>query len=1487
VKADQKAQKQAAVAAESEKKAQRAQAIDEFNDFMASKFHWEPANIGEDFDDEIQKLRAKLEDTDDGAETKIIERELDATIKARDRALKSQRGNVLTAAKETVKQIQRGLIADRDVREQVEAAIGEKVQADGLIRTENGSKGKGFVTGYRESAEKKGSLDPETLANEKAELFDKRIKEISQDNPGLANMIKGGIESNKFINQIKNDNYTKEDLPTRPITEIDEQAEILKKYLELKAKLNELDGDDSGKEKQINLDGTADEAEASVEDLTYGNGVKLDYTELLDKDLADEGERVKTERQAAIHSSLLDAIDKNPGGVEKWIANGNYAGFNSIALSALKNEGLDRDTVDILGVGASAKLLAMTARRSLSPEDYADFAAGMEKYHEAMNETLASDAINSAKDLIAKAEGLKAEIEAKPDDIAVLAELNSDRLGYLDEANRILGQTLGSLESSAAMVLELKGTKDPESLEVSMGDISNEEAIIRMRALGLDKGDYDIQVLGNGQKVATITGMDKMIHPVDAEEIRLENEIDAIKAGLRDEPGWMPAGLVDRNAPDYQDPGPDTSMPEGGIDNQSLGDDALSIKRTEEAAHRALGELPEGCFAFKDIGDLSPAEQTDLRRYWEKNIYAGSMAADTASQGLSTGEKGISRAAAWQKYVKGQNGGSEDAAYENIKADLIQNYSTEDMFGEKDIPKLARVVPGDYSTYRANVDGAAELFDEIDSLRDPSLVTDAKDAEKEVAKLEAALPGKLDEMFKSQMRDHFLKNMAGYTADQYAAGETRQEKSPWGEYVRMHGDVSHAQEAVIDRIKGDYTERFLKHYTKLTGKKPQTRTEKIRNADDHVLGMLHKDVRDSYTDRFKREMGEAGGSLANRNNGRFSSGSWKDKFKEYESQKKAEEAKQVDMFSDPADLKQNDGTEIVSLGKRAQGQLASMIPQLSRNQLRGQKFKVNTMTAAGTRERSIKMLEASKRMNLTFGTGKGKTIISIGAFTDLKAQGKAKRAVFAVPSVVLSQFGNEVNTFCVPGKYQIKSDPTLDRDHRIQAMKDGNNDMCIFTHQSLRDDMIYLMAKNNSMDAEAMKEHFNGLTEPERKKMLGDTLAKEGVKFDMMTTDEAHYITNREGKPDTTLSNVMDALNQNCEYYMAQTATPVKNDASEAFDMLHKVAPDRFTDRNEFMKRYGVDTQFNRRSLQRLINRYNYASPTVTGVKKNFHKEMISLEGRQKEAYDKVGEMFRRASKASRAGSVDIEAMQYLSPNSFKGKSEDEYEGIAKNLQESVGTIKEEALNRVVNQFDWHDNAKIKRTMDIIDTKRYESPNEKTASKVGDLKPGVIFAHNIQTVDNLRAAMEAKGMRVGIIQGAMTGQDKEKVKVGFNPPNPAERIYDVILCSDAGATGLNLQNAGYLMNFDLPQTAWVKTQREGRIDRMGQAHSEIDYHDIVSDTEHEATKWDRIQRKKALGSIFEEDPGVLDDTGLASHIANARQERYNNGNENEPARSAA
>ena len=405
----------------------------------------------------------------------------------------------------------------------------------------------------------------------------------------------------------------------------------------------------------------------------------------------------------------------------------------------------------------------------------------------------------------------------------------------------------------------------------------------------------------------------------------------------------------------------------------------------------------------------------------------------------------------------------------------------------------------------------------------------------------------------------------------------------------------------------------------------------------------------------------------------------------------------------------------------------------------------------------------------------------------------------------------------------------------------------------------------------------------ERKSTLRAAMDAEGIAFDMLTVDESHYTVNRKGKEDATLANVLDALNQNVKYFMNQSATPVKNDTSEAFDMLHKVAPEKFNDRDAFLKKYGVDTEFSRRSLQRLINRYNYASQTVTGTIRHDDRHNIPLSPEQKVEYDKVTEMYRRASKAQREGKIDIEAVKYLSPNTFKGVPESKQEALAGKLQESAGIVKEEAYNRVINQFDYKHNAKIDEAMKIVKSQVYTEDNKKTASKAGSIKPGVLFAHNIATVENLRRGLAEQGLRVGIIQGAMNGAEKEKVKVGFNPPNPADRIYDVLICSDAGATGLNLQNAAYLINFDLPQTSWVKQQREGRIDRPGQAHAEIEYHDLISDTDQERERWNRIQRKKALGSIFEEDPGELDDTGLAEMIAKVKHDRYMQGIEKEAA----
>jgi len=1467
--------------------------------------NWQRAREGT-----VEELKIVIEQEDKEA-IKSIRKELKIIDKGYKQAMKAYESNLKAAADNLVKGIQREAIADVEIRSALEDRIGDKTRAEELIQTEKKGTSKGFLAKYNESAELKGGLTDEKLSEEKEELLQANLQRIAEEiDPSLALMIGKGIQTRRAIGEVSRELYERDRLAGKVET-IDQKAEVLKKYLEYKKTL------ESGEKKnikalQLTIDGEAvDDSEdsESASGLSYGDGVSLgeevslyDFTKMLQ----DEAARMESDRQSSINASLLDAIENNPGGAEKWIANGQYDGFNGMALSILKADALPRDVVDVLGLRASAQLMAKIMRDSLSAEDYQDTAEAIQRYHASVNEDTVQQALEASEELFKRADGLLESINQlkadNPDDLAMLKELNENRIDLLDEANRVLGQTLGKLEASAMLGTVMKQGGKLETIDANLGKSSGESAIVRMRALGLKDGQYSIETV-NGERIATINadGIAALAGAVDPEEIALDRDVEDIKRGVYDEDNWLPAGLVDRKADSFEDPGVDPEIPEGGVDNQTLGEDAIGVKNSQEAAHRTLGEMPEGAIAFKSLEDLTASEQTDLRRYWENSLYKGSMADRLSVRDFQGEKKGVTKSGMWQSFVK-TSGGSDAGAYEAIKADMLKR-APEDMFGEKETPGILRVNPDDPESFRDSqgrplIDGAGALYQDIDELqaeidagraqREIEVLNEAGkwvikkiDPEEIVAKKKAELPAKLKDLYTSQLHKHYHKWMSGVSEEDYAAGEAadRFESSPWNEYVRMHGDTKRAQAAVLDAIKGRFLEKFASNYGKVTKKPLATKREKISEHKGHLLGMLGKEERDSVIGKVQAELASAGATVANRQGGKFTSGSWREKAIELIEKRKNEAAKQRSFF-DEADLKQDDdGTERISIGKRAEAQLASMLPELAQNQLRGQKFHVATMTAKGERQRAIKMLERSKRMNLTFGTGKGKTIISIGAFTELHSKGKAKRAIFAVPSVVQSQFGNEVNVFCEPGKYKVKSDPSLDRDGRIAALKDPENQMCVMTHQSLRDDLVHVMGKHNGMDENAMKAAFNSASPAERKTMLKEAMDKEGISFDMFTVDEAHYTTNRKGKDDSTLSNVMDALNQNVEYFMNQTATPVKNDVSEAFDMLHKIAPDKFTDRDEFIKRYGVDATFSSESLRRLIGRYNYASPTVTGVKQNRAKESVQLSPAQKQAYDEVESAFRRASRAQRSGTVDVEAVKILSPNSFKGKPEDEHEDLARRLQSAAGTIKEEALNRVVNTFDPENNAKIAKLSELIEAKRYDADNQKNRSKKGDRAPGVVFAHNIASVDAIRSAFSAKGLRVGVIHGAMTGKEKEKVKVGFNPSNPSERQYDLIVLSDAGATGLNLQNAKYLINYDLPQTSWVKEQREGRIDRMGQAHGEIDYHDLVTDTPHESTKWDRVQRKKKLGAVFQQDPGALDDTGLASFLSDVRQERYNKGEE--------
>jgi hypothetical protein len=371
----------------------------------------------------------------------------------------------------------------------------------------------------------------------------------------------------------------------------------------------------------------------------------------------------------------------------------------------------------------------------------------------------------------------------------------------------------------------------------------------------------------------------------------------------------------------------------------------------------------------------------------------------------------------------------------------------------------------------------------------------------------------------------------------------------------------------------------------------------------------------------------------------------------------------------------------------------------------------------------------------------------------------------------------------------------------------------------------------------------------DRKEWMRATLEREGINYDYLTVDESQYTLNRAGKENSGLANVVDAMSAHVPYYLAASGDPVKNDASEVFDLMSKMDPERYRDRAEFMRRYGADTLASKDALKREMARYVYPSRIDPDVQAHRREERIELsEGQRKALADMDGHL-SRARLARMQGKVDVDAMKAISPSSFDGVPADQHEALAKDLQANVGIMKQTALQRIINEHP--EGAKLDKLV------------ETAAARKG--KPGVVFAHSRKAVELARQRLEAAGHRVVVITGSDSAKEKERKRLMFNPES-GEAQADILVASDAGATGMNIQRGQWLVNMDTPQTAMTHAQRNGRVYRTGQKN-DVELIDFVADHASERQARDRLSKKYGLRELMTSSMEGLDDTGVAHYIA--------------------
>jgi superfamily II DNA or RNA helicase len=121
----------------------------------------------------------------------------------------------------------------------------------------------------------------------------------------------------------------------------------------------------------------------------------------------------------------------------------------------------------------------------------------------------------------------------------------------------------------------------------------------------------------------------------------------------------------------------------------------------------------------------------------------------------------------------------------------------------------------------------------------------------------------------------------------------------------------------------------------------------------------------------------------------------------------------------------------------------------------------------------------------------------------------------------------------------------------------------------------------------------------------------------------------------------------------------------------------------------------------------------------------------------------------------------------------------------------------------------------------------------------VVFTEFVPTQDMLLEVLDGAGISAVAINGSMSIDERRAAQKAFGDDAR------VLVSTDAGGEGVNLQFAHAVVNYDLPWSPTRLEQRIGRVDRIGQSHDVL-AHNLVLESSIDARVLSVLQGKLAV-----------------------------------------
>ncbi|BAM05294.1 DEAD/DEAH box helicase [Phycisphaera mikurensis] len=328
--------------------------------------------------------------------------------------------------------------------------------------------------------------------------------------------------------------------------------------------------------------------------------------------------------------------------------------------------------------------------------------------------------------------------------------------------------------------------------------------------------------------------------------------------------------------------------------------------------------------------------------------------------------------------------------------------------------------------------------------------------------------------------------------------------------------------------------------------------------------------------------------------------------------------------------------------------------------------------------------------------------------------------------------------------------------------------------------------------------------------------------FQMLILDEAHKLRNLHGtpKPPKMAVNIQKALKDRLfPHMLLLTATPMQNRITDLYSLLDLAAAAEGRQHplghiDDFRFEYLLDGAMSQRGLRLRPDKEEAFHGAVrrtlrrtrrVDVKLNFPSRDIESRTLKPRRVEK--EMIKLVREVS-------ETLSYFEALSLCRAMMSSPHALATQVANSKGDwatkqVEDRAYNLCENDPVTSKMAGLLALVDELAAKRPEDWRL------------VVFTLRVATQDAIGRMLRLRGVSHGFIRGGTPEANAKAVEAYTGEEGKPPSIH-VLVSTDSGAEGVNLQAGNVILNFDLPWNPMVLEQRIGRVQRMGSTYERVE-----------------------------------------------------------------